>query len=66
MYNFYKILLIFFLTVTHLAIGLKFKYKISSADTSIGNLIVAKTENSDLLQIEVVSEVKVKLFITII
>ncbi len=41
------------------------QYKITSNDSYIGNLKVTKTSINNTLQIEVISEVKVKLFISI-
>ncbi|NOY47002.1 MAG: hypothetical protein GXO84_02095 [Chlorobi bacterium] len=40
-------------------------YRITSKETSIGNLSVKKIEENNTIQIEVVSEVTVRLFITI-
>ena len=40
-------------------------YKISTKNTPVGNLTVTKTENDNVLQIEVISEVNIKVFIKV-
>lgn len=40
-------------------------YKISSNNSSVGNLAVTQTKNNNLLQIEVISEVNIKVFIKV-
>jgi len=60
-----KIILIIFLLTVFISNSQSLHYKITSNKSYIGNLKVTKTIKNDVLQIEALSEVRVKLFIPI-
>jgi hypothetical protein len=60
-----KIIIFVCIIIYYTGVAQTSHYKISSRNTPVGNLTVTKTENENLLQIEVISEVSIKVFIKV-